>query len=138
MAKKSPTTKRPAQVAASTKAAQLKAENAAKRPQSLWLRQRPKPVLESDDLPPAPERSSAANLSQGPPRLLDKAEILSITRVSFPTIWSWQRAGTFPRARVVGGKSMWLSTEVDAWMASLRVRPLKGDRPLEVAGHADG
>jgi predicted DNA-binding transcriptional regulator AlpA len=44
------------------------------------------------------------------------------------------RAGTFPRARVVGGRSMWLSTEVDAWLAALPVRPLKGDnRPLDAA-----
>jgi predicted DNA-binding transcriptional regulator AlpA len=37
------------------------------------------------------------------------------------------RDGDFPRSRVVGGKSMWLSTEVDVWMAELPVRPLKGD-----------
>ena len=43
------------------------------------------------------------------------------------------RAGTFPRSRVVGGKSMWLSTEVDAWMSALPLRPLKGDTPLEAA-----
>ena len=48
---------------------------------------------------------TAANQSQGPPRLLDKAEILIITRASFPTVWKWMRAGTFPRSRVVGGKS---------------------------------
>ena len=28
----------------------------------------------------------------------------------FPTIWAWMRPGTFPRARVVGGKSMWVLT----------------------------
>ena len=124
-----PTTKQSAaQVEPSKRAAKLKAANAAKRPQPLWLRQ-PMPVLQSDP-PPAPERSSAAHQSQGPPRLLDKAEILTITRVSFPTVWSWMRTGSFPRARIVGGKSMWLSTEIDAWIASLRVRPLKGD-PLE-------
>ena len=118
-------TKRPAaQVAASKKAAALKAE--AKRPQPLWLQQRMPPVLQSDPSP-APERVNAANQSQGPPRLLDKAEILTITRVSFPTVWQWMRAGTFPRSRVVGGKSMWLSSEVEAWIVSLPLRPLKGD-----------
>lgn len=68
-----------------------------------------------------------------PVRLLDKRDILSITHVTFPTIWSWMRAGTFPRSRVVGGKSMWLSSEVDAWLASLPVRALKGDAEVEVA-----
>jgi predicted DNA-binding transcriptional regulator AlpA len=36
-------------------------------------------------------------------------------------------AGKFPRSRIVGGKSMWLSSEVEAWLAGLPVRPLKGD-----------
>jgi predicted DNA-binding transcriptional regulator AlpA len=82
-----------------------------------------------------PERLNAANLSQGPPpRLLDKAQVCAIANVSFPTLWQWMRAGQFPRSRVVGGKSMWLSTEVDAWMAALPLRPLKGDdAKLEVA-----
>ena len=116
VAKKSPTTtKRPAQVAASTKAAQLKTENAAKRPQPLWLQQRPKPVLESDELPPAPERVNAAHQSQGPPRLLDKGQVCAICNVSFPTVWAWMRAGTFPRSRAVGGKSMWLSRATHRW-----------------------
>ena len=46
---------------------------------------------------------------------------------SYPTIWAWMRAGKFPRARIVGGKSMWLTSEVDAWLAALPVRKLKGD-----------
>jgi predicted DNA-binding transcriptional regulator AlpA len=60
--------------------------------------------------------------------LLDKAEVCAIANVTFPTIWLWMQRGKFPRSRVVGGKSMWLSTEVDAWLANLPVRPLKGDR----------
>jgi prophage regulatory protein len=60
-------------------------------------------------------------------RLLSKSEVLALTGVSYPTIWSWMRAGKFPRSRIVGGKSMWLSTEIDAWVAGLPRRPLKGD-----------
>jgi predicted DNA-binding transcriptional regulator AlpA len=60
-------------------------------------------------------------------RLLGKAEILAITGVTFPTIWKWMLARRFPRSRAVGGKSMWLSTEVDAWLAALPLRVLKGD-----------
>jgi predicted DNA-binding transcriptional regulator AlpA len=62
-------------------------------------------------------------------RLLDKSDILAITGVTFPTVWSWMRTGTFPRSRIVGGKSMWLSTDIDKWLATLPVRPLKGDQP---------
>jgi predicted DNA-binding transcriptional regulator AlpA len=61
--------------------------------------------------------------------LLDKKDIVAITGVSFPTIWAWMRAGRFPRSRVVGGKSMWLSAEIEQWLANLPVRPLKGDAP---------
>jgi predicted DNA-binding transcriptional regulator AlpA len=84
------------------------------------------PVLVSDP-PPVPERVNAANQSQGPPRLLGKHEVCAIANVSFPTVWAWMRAGSFPRSRVVGGKSMWFSTEVSDWLAALPIRPLKGD-----------
>jgi predicted DNA-binding transcriptional regulator AlpA len=60
-------------------------------------------------------------------RLLDKDEVCAIAGASFPTIWAWMRTGTFPRSRVVGGKSKWLSTEIEAWVQGLPVRRLKGD-----------
>ena len=60
-------------------------------------------------------------------RLLDKDEACSIAGASFPTIWAWMRTGTFPRSRVVGGKSKWLSTEIETWVQGLPVRRLKGD-----------
>jgi predicted DNA-binding transcriptional regulator AlpA len=61
--------------------------------------------------------------------LLAKRDVLAITNVTFPTLWAWMRAGKFPRARVVGAKSMWLSTDIEAWLATLPVRRLKGDAP---------
>ena len=62
-------------------------------------------------------------------RLLSKSEVLDITGVTFPTVWAWMRAGTFPRSRVAGGKSVWRSDEVDAWLGALPLRKLKGDTP---------
>jgi predicted DNA-binding transcriptional regulator AlpA len=59
--------------------------------------------------------------------LLSKRQVLAIINVSYPTLWSWMRQGKFPRSRVVGGKSMWLSTDIEAWLATLPVRKLKGD-----------
>ena len=60
--------------------------------------------------------------------MLTKPEVLLIAGgISYPTLWSWMRAGTFPRSRIVGGKSMWRSDEVEAWLNSLPLRPLKGD-----------
>ena len=68
-----------------------------------------------------------------PKRLLDKRDVLAITGLSYPTIWAWMRDGKFPRSRVVGGKSMWLSSEIETWLAALPVRQLKGDEPKETA-----
>jgi predicted DNA-binding transcriptional regulator AlpA len=62
-----------------------------------------------------------------PVRLLNRHEVLALAGCSYPTLWAWMRAGKFPRSRIVGGKSMWLSTELDKWLANLPVRPLKGD-----------
>jgi predicted DNA-binding transcriptional regulator AlpA len=125
-------TKKPAaQVEPANKAAALKATADAKRRQPPWLRDlaRELPPLNDEQLLPAPERKWSANLSQGPPRLLDKAQVCAIANASYPTLWSWMRDGRFPRSRVVGGRSMWLSTEVEQWMQRLPVRVLKGDAP---------
>ena len=37
------------------------------------------------------------------------------------------RRGTFPRSRQLGGKVAWIESEVEAWIAALPVRRLKGD-----------
>jgi predicted DNA-binding transcriptional regulator AlpA len=60
-------------------------------------------------------------------RLLTKPEVCAIAHVSYPTLWQWMLVGKFPRSRIVAGRSMWVSTEVDAWLAALPIRPLKGD-----------
>jgi predicted DNA-binding transcriptional regulator AlpA len=62
-------------------------------------------------------------------RLLGKPEVMAITGTSYPTIWQWMRDGKFPRSRIHGGRSMWLSTEINDYLAGLPLRPLKGDQP---------
>jgi predicted DNA-binding transcriptional regulator AlpA len=59
--------------------------------------------------------------------LLSKDDIVSITGVSHPTIWKWMCDGLFPRSHVVGGKAMWRSDEVKAWLDALPITTLKGD-----------
>jgi predicted DNA-binding transcriptional regulator AlpA len=81
-----------------------------------------------------PALSAKLIAPRAPPavRLLGKAEILQITGMTFPTIWAWMRDGKFPRSRATGGsnsKSVWLSSEIEVWIAGLPVRPLKGDEP---------
>ena len=79
------------------------------------------------------KKAQAANGERHAPfgvRLLGKSEVCTIANVTFPTIWSWMRAGKFPRGRIVGGQSMWRSDEIDAWLAGLPLRPLKATRRL--------
>jgi predicted DNA-binding transcriptional regulator AlpA len=113
------------------KAGELKVAGEAKREQPHWLRR-------AQQLPATTEvneQEHVADRSQDPPRLLSKSQICAITGFSFPTIWGWMRQNPprFPRSRVIGSggssKSVWLSTEVEQWMAALPVRRLKGDPP---------
>jgi predicted DNA-binding transcriptional regulator AlpA len=62
-----------------------------------------------------------------PPRLLTKAQVLALVPVTFPTIWAWMRAGKFPRAKIIGTRSVWVEAEIYAWIAARPQRPLKGD-----------
>jgi predicted DNA-binding transcriptional regulator AlpA len=64
-------------------------------------------------------------------RLLDRHEVCAIAGVRYPTLWKRMRDGDFPRSRVWGGRSMWRSDEVQAWLDGLKLRPLKGDAAAE-------
>jgi prophage regulatory protein len=60
-------------------------------------------------------------------RLLSKGEVLAKVGLSYVSIWKLIREGAFPRAVVIGGgKNAWLEHEVDAWIAALPRRRLKG------------
>jgi predicted DNA-binding transcriptional regulator AlpA len=94
------------------------------------LRDRAKAALAGEPLPRNHDRERTHGARAPPPlveRLLSKYEVMTITGMSYPTLWAWMRDGRFPRSRIVGGKSMWLSTEIEEWLAGLPVRPLKGD-----------
>jgi predicted DNA-binding transcriptional regulator AlpA len=67
----------------------------------------------------------------GEPRLISKPEVLDRIGVSYVTIWSMMRSGTFPRCRVIGGKSAWIESEVNDWILSRPQRRLKGDKPAK-------
>ncbi|MGA8649997.1 MAG: AlpA family phage regulatory protein [Xanthobacteraceae bacterium] len=89
---------------------------------------------------PPPHVALSANVAEirayatarGWPRLLSKAEVLAITGYSFPTLWELMRADPpkFPRARSIGGsknggRAVWLSDEIEAWMRDLPTVPYK-------------
>ena len=95
--------KQTAQVAAAARKAALKAANAANTAVTYAVQE------------------------EAPPRLLTKNAVLARIGVTFPTVWAWMRAGEFPRAVVVGNKSMWFEKEINAWLTALPRRQLKGD-----------
>ena len=78
---------------------------------------------------PTPKPRNTPALPPPAVRLMSKHEVLAIANVSYPTIWSWMRAGTFPRSVIVGGQSKWKSTDIDRWLTELQPRKLKGDAP---------
>jgi len=95
-----------------------------------------KPWLQLDTLDdPLPQMAPTAAVEpHGPVRLLDRVEVEAITSTSYVTIWHWMNAGVFPRSRIVGGKSKWLSTEVDEWLRNLPIRKLKCDKTAALGG----
>ena len=80
---------------------------------------------------PGKEVAAARQTTKQPAFLLGRHEIVALTGFTYPWLWQMMRAGKFPRSRIVGGKSMWLSSEIDEWLARLPVRPLKGDLTIE-------
>ena len=58
---------------------------------------------------------------------LSKAQVLRKIPITAPTLWSWVRAGKFPRPRAISpNKTVWIAAEVDEWM---RMRPLRAYKP---------
>lgn len=80
----------------------------------------------------AGKQVTAMRLATGTPaRLYGRREIVALTGRTYPSLWAMACRGEFPRGRIVGGKSMWLASEIEAWLAALPVRPLKGDASPE-------
>jgi predicted DNA-binding transcriptional regulator AlpA len=83
------------------------------------------------------KRAAALAVDQASVRLLNRAAVVQITGLSYPTIWKRMREGQFPRSHVIGAgansKSVWYSDEIADWLDALPVRPLKGDPPPEAA-----
>ncbi len=68
-------------------------------------------------------------MDRQPNRLVYRPDLLRRIGLSYPTVWRMMREGKFPRGRVVGGKTAWLESEIDHWIAGLPERRLKGDPP---------
>src|ERR1700720_1038758 len=119
---KTTTKKQPsAQVAPAKRAAALKAANEVKRPQPPWLRSKslakPSP---NDNAPSASKkrkRKSDKPRDLPAPLLIGRGQVCALADTSYPSLWQWMRDGRFPRSRIVGGRSMWLVSEIEDWLA---------------------
>jgi predicted DNA-binding transcriptional regulator AlpA len=80
---------------------------------------------------PAKQVRVARQATKLPASLLSRHEVVALSGFTYPWIWTMMRRGQFPRSRIVGGKSMWLASEIQGWLDKLPVRPLKGDCPVE-------
>ena len=111
------TTKQPAaQVPFARKAAKLKAKRRKPARLRKKKKQKRKRVVDLADV-----HNRLANRVG----LLDKREVLAVVGCTFPCLWEWQRAGKFPLARVVFGKSKWPAAVIADWLDGLPLRPLK-------------
>lgn len=60
-------------------------------------------------------------------RFIGKPEVLHRVNLSYPTVWKMMLAGTFPRARNIGGKNAWIASEIAAWIKDRPIVTLKGE-----------
>lgn len=55
-------------------------------------------------------------------RLISRRQTCDRVHLTYPTIWKGVKAGTFPRPRAVGGKTMFVEDEIDQWIEALPFR----------------
>jgi predicted DNA-binding transcriptional regulator AlpA len=70
-----------------------------------------------------------SDIVETPPKFISRRQVLDRVGVSFATVWTWMKDGKFPRGRELGGRTMWIESEVTGWMESRPVKKLKGDDP---------
>jgi prophage regulatory protein len=83
--------------------------------------------MTTDDCNAAPNPVVTATAPAVPARFISKTEVLARVCVSYQTIWQWMREGKFPRSRELGGKAVWIESEIDAYIINSPRRRLKGD-----------
>jgi predicted DNA-binding transcriptional regulator AlpA len=79
------------------------------------------------------EAQAARAVINAPYQLLSRSEIVARLGVSYQTILNATRAGLFPRARRMLGRTMGLSTEIDNYCQNLPLQELKGAPEPEAA-----
>jgi predicted DNA-binding transcriptional regulator AlpA len=55
-------------------------------------------------------------------QLIYKPEVLELTGLSFPSLWERIRRNQFPAPRMMGTRTVWLRSEIVAWLQGLPKR----------------
>jgi predicted DNA-binding transcriptional regulator AlpA len=79
-------------------------------------RHAPMPYIVSE-----PDNVEHGDQSPAPrPKYIFKPEVLKLVGYTFPTLWLWMREDPprFPLSFVIGSKTAWLESKIDAWLAS--------------------
>lgn len=59
-----------------------------------------------------------------PESLLSLKEVQRIAgNADRTTIWRWEKAGNFPRSRLIGGRRVWIASEIQDWLAVVVAQP---------------
>ena len=62
-------------------------------------------------------------------KILTKHQVLARVPLSYPSIWSMMKKGTFPRSRKLSEARVgWVEAEIDNWIANLPVRAIGNER----------
>jgi predicted DNA-binding transcriptional regulator AlpA len=86
---------------------------------------------------PHNETDDARVVGSPPARLIFKPEVLHRVGLSFPTIWKLMQLGRFPRARIIGGKSAWIESEISDFIATLPLLRLINVLPSSIRRQVD-
>jgi predicted DNA-binding transcriptional regulator AlpA len=98
-------------------------------PQKSWLH---RPTMNA----PVPKREhereqpSAVAERLGMPRLLSRKDVCALSGLTYVSIWKRMQTEppSFPRSRIEGGRSVWISSQVLSWLENLPLRKLKSDK----------
>ncbi|MEX2454995.1 MAG: AlpA family phage regulatory protein [Rhodospirillaceae bacterium] len=50
--------------------------------------------------------------------LISKPEMLDMVCMTYVSVWKLIRAGQFPRAVMIGGRTFWFIDEIEGWLAN--------------------
>jgi prophage regulatory protein len=80
------------------------------------------------------ETTSISKLAGVGEYFLTKKALCEKVGLTFPFIWRMIREGKFPKGRAVGSRTLWVSSEIDAWILARPARVYR--KPAE--GASDG